>query len=95
MMRCSFSGARLGPLVPLTLNASACQNTLGKSKLDWPAQSPNIYPIKHLWDELERSLRVRPCPTSVCDVTSVLLKEWSKIPINTLLNLVDSFFQKS
>ena len=30
------------------------------------------------------------CPTSVCDLTNVLLEEWSKILINTLLNLEKS-----
>uniref|UniRef100_A0AAR2J466 ATPase family AAA domain-containing protein 2 n=1 Tax=Pygocentrus nattereri TaxID=42514 RepID=A0AAR2J466_PYGNA len=29
------------------------------------------------------------CPTSVSDLTNVLLEEWSKIPINTLLHLVE------
>ncbi|MCJ8736326.1 hypothetical protein PDJAM_G00258380 [Pangasius djambal] len=63
----------------------------GVDELDWPAQSPDLNPIEHLWDELERRLRARPSrPTSVCDLTKALLEEWSKIPINTLLNLVDS-----
>uniref|UniRef100_A0A3P8SGA8 Tc1-like transposase DDE domain-containing protein n=1 Tax=Amphiprion percula TaxID=161767 RepID=A0A3P8SGA8_AMPPE len=63
----------------------------GVDELDWPAQSPDLNPIEHLWDELERRLRARPSgPTSVCDLTNALLEEWSKIPINTLLNLVDS-----
>ena len=26
----------------------------------------------------------------MCDLTNALLEEWSKMPINTLLNLVDS-----
>uniref|UniRef100_A0A4W5N3X9 Uncharacterized protein n=1 Tax=Hucho hucho TaxID=62062 RepID=A0A4W5N3X9_9TELE len=35
-------------------------------KLNWPAQSRDLNPIKHLWDELERQLRARPNrPTSV------------------------------
>ena len=42
----------------------------GVKELDWPAQSPNLIPIEHLWDELERRLRARPSrPTSLC-VTS-------------------------
>ncbi|XP_051552839.1 GTPase IMAP family member 9-like [Myxocyprinus asiaticus] len=48
-------------------------------------------PTEHLWDELERRLRARPSrPTSVSDLTNALLEEWSKTPINTLLNLVES-----
>ena len=47
--------------------------------------------IEHLWDELEWRLRARPSRlTSVCDLTNALLEEWSKIPINSLVNLVES-----
>ena len=63
----------------------------GVEELDWPAQSPDLNPIEHLWDELQQRLRARPSrPTSVSDLTNALLEEWSKIPINTLLNLVES-----
>ena len=42
---------------------------IGGEELDWPAQSPDLNPIKHLWDELERRLRARPnCPTTVPDL---------------------------
>ena len=58
----------------------------GGTLLDWPAQSPDL----NLWDELEWRLRARPSrPTSVPDLTNVLLEEWSNIPIDTLLNLAD------
>lgn len=47
--------------------------------------------IEHLWDESEWRLRAgRSCPTSVSDLTNAVLEEWTKIPINTLLKLVES-----
>jgi len=40
-------------------------------------------PTEHLWDTLEMSLQAMPShPTSVSDLTNVLLEEWSEIPIN-------------
>jgi len=49
-------------------------------ELDRPAQSPDLNPIQHLWDELEKRFRARPsCPTSVPDLTNALLYEWANI----------------
>ena len=54
---------------------------IGVEELDWPAQSPDLNPIEHLWDELERQLRATPnCPISVHDLTNVLVPEWKQIP---------------
>ncbi|KAI4881871.1 hypothetical protein NFI96_029580 [Prochilodus magdalenae] len=52
----------------------------GVEELDWPAQSPDLHPIEHLWDGLEQRLRARPSrPTSVSDLTHVLLEEWEGV----------------
>ncbi|KAI4885937.1 hypothetical protein NFI96_011058 [Prochilodus magdalenae] len=64
----------------------------GVEELDWPAQSPDLHPTEHLWDGLEWRLRARPSrPTSVSDLTDVLLEEWSEIPISTFLTLWKAF----
>ena len=64
----------------------------GVEELDWLAQSPDLSLIEHLCDELERRLRARPArPTSVPDLTYVLLEEWSNIPIDTLQTLWTTF----
>ena len=34
-----------------------CFFKIGVEELDWPAQSPDLNPIEHLWDELEHQLR--------------------------------------
>lgn len=46
-------------------------------ELEKPAQSHDLNPAEHLWDELEQRLQVRSsCATSVCDLTNALLEEW-------------------
>ncbi|KAL7873868.1 hypothetical protein AOLI_G00129390 [Acnodon oligacanthus] len=55
----------------------------------WSDQSR--FSVWHLWDEPEWRLRARSSrPTSVSDLTNALLEERSKIPMNTLLTLVES-----
>ena len=49
---------------------------IGVEELDWPAQSLDLNPIEHLWDELECQLQSRPnFPTSVPDLTNALVAE--------------------
>ena len=64
-------------------------------ELDWPAQSPDLNPIEHLWDELERQLRARPNrPTSVPDLTNALVVEWKQIPAAMFQHLVERLLRR-
>lgn len=59
--------------------------------LTWPPQSPDLNPIEHLWDELERRLRKREnIPRNKQELFSALKEEWFNIEPPVLANLIDS-----
>jgi hypothetical protein len=59
--------------------------------MDWLAQSPDLNPVEHLWDELELRLRSRPQrSTSLTAMATALLEEWAAIPLETFRHIVES-----
>lgn len=59
--------------------------------LPWPAQSPDLNPIEHLWDHLGRKLHEhKPIPKNKRELVLALEDEWSKIDESVLENLVNS-----
>ncbi|KAJ8869000.1 hypothetical protein PR048_030546 [Dryococelus australis] len=60
-------------------------------QLDWPVQSPDLNPIEHLWDELDRRVRTRQArPKSIAQLVEWLQEEWRRIPVDVLKTLVES-----
>ncbi|KAJ8875277.1 hypothetical protein PR048_023172 [Dryococelus australis] len=60
-------------------------------RLDWPAQSPDLNPIEHFWDELDRRVRDRQArPKSIAQLMEWLQEEWRRIPVDVLQTLVES-----
>ena len=66
-------------------------NTPGQLK--FPAQSPDLNPIEHLWEVLERRLREHHA-RSKSHLQELLQLEWEKIPTETVRNLVASMPNK-
>ena len=58
---------------------------------DWPSQSPDLNPIEHLWDELERQLKKRVMhPKNVSELEVAVKEEWSQIPLEKINKLIES-----
>ena len=49
--------------------------------LPWPAVSPDLSPIEHVWDEMERRVRAQPQqPENLDELRRALLTVWQHIP---------------
>ncbi|GFW91007.1 transposable element Tcb2 transposase [Trichonephila clavipes] len=50
-------------------------------RMEWPACSPDLNPIEHVWDMLGRRTAARPrLPATVRDLEIALLEEWNSNP---------------
>lgn len=59
--------------------------------LPWPGQSPDLNPIEHLWDELERNIRSRKeKPKNIIELEKFLQESWSQISSEVYQKLVAS-----
>ena len=74
--------------------ARVCQDFLANNNivpLDWPPYSPDLSPIEHLWDELDRCVRRRRnTPNTLRQLRTALLEEWENIPVRKINALVNS-----
>ncbi|GFV25786.1 transposable element Tcb2 transposase [Trichonephila clavipes] len=60
-------------------------------RMEWPACSPDLNPIEHVWDMLGRRIAARPRPpATVRDLEIALLEEWNIIPQSLIDNLIAS-----
>lgn len=57
--------------------------------LEWPSQSPDLNPIEHLWEELDRRIRKRKFSRKQ-DLMACLAEEWKEIPLTVITKLIDS-----
>ena len=57
----------------------------------WPAYSPDLNPIEHLWDLLDRRVRGRQNkPQTLRQLEQALHEEWNNIPQVTVQRLINS-----
>ncbi|CAB4430830.1 unnamed protein product [Rhizophagus irregularis] len=101
--RC-FTKNQLGPLIQVSgsitddnapvhraRTVSQWKEDNSVSTIPWPAQSPDLNPIEHLWDVLERKVQAhKPHPKNIRELMVVLEEKWNNIEPEILINLVDS-----
>ncbi|GFX69921.1 epithelial splicing regulatory protein 1 [Trichonephila clavipes] len=57
--------------------------------MDCPAYSPDLNPIEHVWDRLDRRIAARqPPPICLPELRRALLDEWCNIPQDQIDNLI-------
>ncbi|GFV31441.1 transposable element Tcb1 transposase [Trichonephila clavipes] len=64
-------------------------------RMEWPAYSPDLNPIEHVWDRLGRRIAARPRPSAtVRDLEIALLEEWNSIPQRLIDNHIATMANK-
>ncbi len=59
--------------------------------LAWPAYSPDMSPIEHVWDALDQRIRQHvPVPANIHQLRTAVKEEWNNIPQATINNLINS-----
>ncbi|GFT08322.1 transposable element Tcb2 transposase [Trichonephila clavipes] len=67
----------------------------GIVRMEWPACSPDMNPIEHVWDAVGRQISGRkPPPQTLQEHERALLEEWDRIPQLVINSLIDSMSQR-
>ncbi|KAJ8247872.1 hypothetical protein GJAV_G00251530 [Gymnothorax javanicus] len=74
------------------LSETYLQN-LGVERMEWPACSPDLDPIEHLWDQLGRAIRARVTnTTTLAGLRQMLVEEWDAAPQQCVTRLTRDDF---
>jgi hypothetical protein len=60
----------------------ACLAAANVNTMQWPAMSPDMNPMEHIWDVLGRNVRRHHAPQNSLQLTNALIAEWDNLPNN-------------
>lgn len=85
----NFQQDNARPHVARVVNDFLNQNNV--DRLPWPALSPNLSPIEHLWDELSRRIHNgNQQINTVAQLRQALVREWNNLPNALVQRYVNS-----
>ena len=62
--------------------------------LPWPVYSPDMSPIEHVWDALDRRVQQHsPVPANILQLCTTIVEEWDNIPQATINILINSMWR--
>lgn len=61
--------------------------------LPWPAQSPDLNPIEHIWDEMERRMKGRN-PSNAQALRELIIETWNSIGPDVTKKLVETISKR-
>ena len=63
--------------------------------MTWPALNPDLNPIEHMWDEIQRRLNEeQPSPTTADELSGASQRVWTFISIAFINRLVNSMYRR-
>lgn len=62
---------------------------VGIRAIEWPAKSPDLNPIEHIWDMIKKKVRARDdVPQTLAELEAVVQEEWENIPEDVIKHFI-------